>query len=44
MNEKIILILAIALGISETLTLIPQLKSNSILTFIINILKKLVKK
>ena len=38
------IILAVALGISEALALIPQLKGNSILQVALSILKKLAGK
>ena len=40
--SSILIYLAVALSVSEALALIPQLKSNSILTLVINILKALV--
>lgn len=44
MADDIILYLSVLLGISESLALIPQLKSNSILTLVGNILGKLLGK
>lgn len=48
MIEKVIqnlpLILAVALGVSESLALIPSVKANGIIDLIINILKILLKK
>lgn len=40
-SDTILIVLGVALGLSEALALIPALKSNSILTFIIDILKKI---
>jgi len=40
--SAIVVYIAVALGISESLALIPKLKANSILTLIINILKTLL--
>ena len=39
-NETLVIILAALLAVSEALALIPALKSNSILQFVINTLKK----
>ncbi|HEY5688536.1 MAG TPA: hypothetical protein VIS27_09560 [Yeosuana sp.] len=39
--SKLELILAIALGISEVLALIPSLKSNSVLQLVLEALRKL---
>lgn len=44
MIEHIEIILAVLLGISESLALIPQIKENSILQVVISILKKLAGK
>lgn len=41
LQDHLSLILGVALGISESLALIPSLQSNSILTFIVNALKSL---
>lgn len=41
-NENLILILSVTLGISEALALIPALKSNSILTLGISIIKNIL--
>jgi len=38
--EKYMYIFGVALGISESIALIPQLESNSILQLVINVLKK----
>lgn len=43
-NTYIIAILACLLALSEALALIPGLKSNSILSMIINILRKILGK
>lgn len=40
---SITLILAVLLGISEALALIPQVQSNSVFQLVLSILKKLVK-
>ncbi len=42
MMEKISLIMAVLLGVSEALSLIPQVKANGIFQLIISVLKKLV--
>lgn len=39
-NETLVIILGALLAVSEALALIPSLKSNSILQFIINTVKK----
>lgn len=39
-NETLVIILAALLAVSEALALIPALKSNSVLQFIINTTKK----
>jgi len=44
MEDNILLYLAVALALSEVLALIPALKSNSILTMTINILRAINKK
>lgn len=44
MSNNIVLILAVALGISEALALIPQVQANSIFQLVLNILKKLAGK
>ena len=44
MLEHIELILAVLLGVSESLALIPQVKANGIVQLVLDILKKLVKK
>lgn len=44
MLEHIEIILAVLLGISESLALIPQIKENSILQVVLSILKKLAGK
>lgn len=44
MLEHIEIILAVLLGISESLALIPQVKENSILQVVLSILKKLAGK
>lgn len=44
MLEHIELILAVLLGVSESLALIPQVKANGIFDLILQILKKLVSK
>lgn len=41
-NETLVIILAALLAVSEALALIPALKSNSILQFVINTIKKLL--
>lgn len=41
MVENLSLVLAILLGISESLSLIPQIKSNGIFQLVLNLLKKL---
>lgn len=42
--DSISIYLLVALGISEALALLPALKSNSILSLVINILKKIAGK
>lgn len=42
--DKLSLILAVALGISEALALIPQVKANSIFQLVLGFLKKLAGK
>lgn len=42
--EQIMLYLAVALGISESLALVPALKANSILQLVVNVLKAIVPK
>lgn len=44
LQENMTLILAVLLGLSEVLALIPAIKSNSIFTFIYNAIKALVPK
>jgi hypothetical protein len=44
MLQHIELILAVLLGVSESLALIPQIKSNGIVQLVLEILKKLVAK
>jgi hypothetical protein len=41
-NQNLTLILSILLGLSETLALVPSLKSNSVFELVINIVKILV--
>ncbi|MBK7892824.1 MAG: hypothetical protein IPJ84_19115 [Bdellovibrionales bacterium] len=43
-NESLVIILAALLAVSEALALIPALKSNGILQFVINVSKKLLGK
>ena len=42
LNENMISILVVLLAISEGLALIPKLKSNSVLTLVMNLLKMLI--
>lgn len=44
MIEHVELILAVLLGLSEALALIPQVKANGIFDLVLGILKKLVSK
>ena len=44
MLQHIELILAVLLGVSEALAVIPQVKANSIFQLIADVLKKLAKK
>ena len=44
MTENYALVLAVLLGISEALSLIPAVKSNGILQLVFNMLKALVPK
>ncbi len=44
LQEHLVLILAVALGVSESLALIPVVKSNSIFQLVVNVLKALVPK
>lgn len=44
MMQHIELILAVLLGVSESLSLIPQVKANGVVQLVVEILKKLVKK
>lgn len=44
LQENLVLILSVLLGVSEALALVPALKSNSILTLITNVLKSLLPK
>jgi hypothetical protein len=44
MLQHIELILAVLLGVSESLALIPQVKANGIVQLVLEILKKLVAK
>jgi hypothetical protein len=44
MLDRIDVILAVLLGVSESLALIPQIKENSIVQVILSILKKLAGK
>jgi hypothetical protein len=43
-NENLVLILAVLLGISEALALVPKLKANSIFQLVVSVLKALVPK
>lgn len=43
-NVDLVLWVSVLLGISEALALIPSLKSNSILTFVVNSLKWVIEK
>ena len=43
-TQNITLIISVALAISEGLALIPQVKSNSIFTLVVNILKTMAGK
>jgi hypothetical protein len=44
MDNNLTIILAALLAVSEVLALIPSLKANSILTLVVNVLKKLAGK
>jgi|DEB19_MinimDraft_3_1074340.scaffolds.fasta_scaffold876827_1 hypothetical protein len=44
MSEKLVLILSVALGVSEALALIPAVKANGIVDGVIKVLKALVAK
>ena len=44
MGEKIVLILSVALGVSEALALIPAIKANGIIDGVIRVLKALLSK
>ena len=43
-KDKLFIICAAILALSEALALIPALKSNSVLTFIVNIVKRIAGK
>lgn len=42
MNKDVILIITALLAVSEVLALIPGLKSNSVFTLLVNILRKII--
>jgi len=44
LNDNLALILAVLLGVSEALALIPSIKSSSIFTLVYNVLKTLAGK
>ena len=44
MSEKITLALALLLGLSEALSLIPAVKANGVFQLVLNVLKKLAPK
>lgn len=44
MSEKLVLILAVLGGISEALSLIPQVKANGVFQLVANVIKSLLPK